>query len=52
MARDKAEQVVDAILSDLSGRAGIGNELDAIDDDIKAEMKQELIEIAREILGG
>lgn len=48
--KDKAEQIIDAVWHDLSGRSGIGNELDMIDTDIKTEVKHDLIEIVQGIL--
>lgn len=44
MPDNKAEAIVDAILADLGGRKGVGDELDAIDEEIYAEMKAELVE--------
>lgn len=38
-----AERIVDAVLSDLGGRKGIGDELDAIDPDIRAELRADLV---------
>ena len=48
---DKAEAIVNDILLDLSGRAGIGDELDGCDEDIKDEIRTTLIEIVRGHLG-
>ena len=44
MTNNKADAIVDAILADLGGRKGVGDELDAIDEEIYAEMKAELVE--------
>ena len=46
----KEEQIVDAVLGNLEGRKGIGDELDAIDSGVYEEMKGELVDIVREIL--
>ncbi len=46
-----AKQVVEAIFADLNGRAGFGNTIDEVDDDILEEMRngwRELIEDAIE----
>lgn len=40
---DAAAAIVDTILTDLEGRAGIGNALDDIDAEIRQEMRTELI---------
>jgi hypothetical protein len=45
---DKAEIAARAILSDLSDRSGIGNELDQIDDQIKEEIVATHARIIRE----
>ena len=45
---DIAKKIVEDILEDLHGRAGIGNELDQIDDDIREEIKNELQEIVHQ----
>lgn len=45
-----ASEIVAAVLSDLGGRAGVGNELDSIDSDIKEEMTQELEEIVKGLI--
>lgn len=45
-----AQKIVEAILSELSGRSGIGNQLDEIDDDIKKELKKTLVRITHKIL--
>jgi hypothetical protein len=39
-----AEAIVDAILANLKDRQGIGNELEAIDETIYAEMRVSLVE--------
>jgi hypothetical protein len=36
---EKAESSVDKIIDDLSGRCGVGDEWDNIDDDIKEEIR-------------
>ncbi len=43
--QEKAEQIVDKIISDLSGRSGIGDEWYGIDSDIQEEIKEEWIGI-------
>lgn len=40
---DRAERIVKAILNNLSGRKGVGDELDQIDEDIQVEMRAELV---------
>lgn len=44
---DNAEQIVDAIISDLTGRAGLGNEFEGCDSGIQAEIRETWIEIVR-----
>lgn len=46
----KAQQIVQAIENDISGRKGIGDELDAIDSGIREEMLTEWLEIVNRIL--
>jgi hypothetical protein len=36
------ERIVDTVLTNLHGRKGVGDELDAIDDTTYAEMRREL----------
>lgn len=36
-----AKQIVDAIVSDITDRSGLGNEFESIDDDVKDEIKAE-----------
>lgn len=40
-----ASKIVDAIIRDLSDRRGLGQEWDQIDDDIKAQIREEWIQI-------
>jgi len=47
-----ASKVVDRILADLSDRAGIGNALDDIDEEVKEEMIDDLRTIVLEELAG
>lgn len=46
-----AEQIVDAIIADLSGRSGLGDEWAGIDPDVRAEIRQHWIDIANTPLG-
>ena len=48
--KKKAEKIVNKIMSDLSDRRGIGDELDAIDDDIKKDMKDNWVAIICKIM--
>ncbi len=48
----RAEKIVEAVLADLGDRSGVGNALDGIDDDIKVEMKEELVEKVQALLDG
>lgn len=45
-----AEKIVDAVLKDLHGRKGVGDELDMIDGDIYDEMKAELIQVVNKAM--
>ena len=36
-----SKQIVDAIVSDITDRSGLGNEFESIDDDVKDEIKAE-----------
>ena len=45
MITSNDEKIVDKILSNLSGRSGIGNMLDEIDDEVMKEIRDSLIEI-------
>lgn len=45
-----AEQIRDAILKDLEGRQGVGDELGAIDASIRKELEEEHKKIILEIL--
>lgn len=45
MNNDLATIIVEEILNDLHGRKGVGDELDAIEEDVYLEMKQDLIQI-------
>jgi hypothetical protein len=47
----KAESIVNDILLELSDRAGIGDELDGCDDEIKDEIRTTLIEIVKTHIG-
>jgi len=42
----KAERIVDKILNNLLDRCGIGNEIEACDDEVRQEMREDLIKIA------
>jgi len=42
---ETANDIVDAIIYDLSDRAGLGNEWESVDADIQEQIKQEWIEI-------
>lgn len=46
LADGRAETIVDAIIADLSGRKGLGDEWDVIDDEIRAEIRAEWIGLA------
>ena len=35
------DEIIDKIIADISGRKGLGDEWDQIDDDIKAEIRAE-----------
>lgn len=39
MSRDQAEQIVEVLIKDLSGRKGLGDEWDNIDGNTKREIK-------------
>jgi hypothetical protein len=41
----KSEKIVDKILNNLLDRCGIGNEIEACDDEVRQEMRQDLIKI-------
>lgn len=45
MVQSHAEIIVEAVLADLRGRAGLDNEFDAIDPETYQEMRAELIDI-------
>lgn len=45
---DAAHRAALGVLTELSGRSGIGAELENVDDDIKVEIVDELSEIIRE----
>jgi len=47
----QAHEIVSRILTNLSNRKGIGDELDQIDDDIRVEIEMELVDIVEECLG-
>jgi len=51
MAEDKAVQIVNAILHDLTGRRGLRHEWDGIDDDIQQEIRDTWATIVRKELG-
>ena len=40
-----AKAIVDAVLHDLEGRAGIGDEYDMIDDDVRKELRADWVKI-------
>jgi hypothetical protein len=40
MTRGKAEQIVDFLIADICARKGIGNEWEAIDEDIQSEIRE------------
>lgn len=44
---DTAERIVSAIVSDLTGRKGLGDEWDQIDPDIVDEIQSKWVELAR-----
>jgi hypothetical protein len=44
---DLASRIVEAILEDLDGRSGVGDELAQIDEDTHAEMIDELVRIVK-----
>lgn len=44
---DNSEQIVDAIICDLTDRRGFRQEWDMIDDDIRDEIKNKWIDIVR-----
>ena len=41
MTMEARKQIVDMIVSDISGRAGLGDEWNSIDEDIQLEIKQD-----------
>lgn len=45
------DAIVEAIWSDLTGRAGIGDVLESCDDDIQDEIKASMADIIRKALG-
>lgn len=45
-----ATQIVDAIIQDISDRKGLGNEWEAIDEDIQQEIKDEWLNTVNKIL--
>ena len=45
MTREEAERIVDAIISDLSDRRGIGDELEMCTEDVRDEMRETWIGI-------
>lgn len=45
------DDIVDAIIEDLAGRRGLGDEWDMLDDDIKAEIRAKWLGILVEGLG-
>lgn len=47
-----ATEIREAILNDLTGRSGIGNSFDDIDDDIREEINDTLDEIIQEKIAG
>jgi hypothetical protein len=48
MTKKQAEKKVDAIIEDLAGRNGIGNEWEEIDEDTQEEIRECWIEILME----
>lgn len=46
-----AEQIVDAIIADIEDRSGLGNEWEALDEDIRGEIRAHWIAIASTPLG-
>lgn len=40
MTKNKAYEIVDALIADLSDRGGIGSEWDAIDSEIRASIRE------------
>ena len=49
-ARELAEDIVEAILVDLSGRSGVGNELEAVDNEVYDELEETLTQIVEKKL--
>ena len=47
-AGDQARSIVDAIIADLSDRRGLGNEWEACDDDVRAEIAETWSRLVRE----
>ena len=52
MASKNAQTAVKFIISDITGRAGLGDEMDQIDDDILAEIKKKWAEIIDKAFSG
>lgn len=48
--KKKAKKIVEAVLKDLSGRSGIGNEIENCDNEIREEIDSELTQIVADIL--
>lgn len=47
----KAREIVEAVLSDLTGRGGLDGAWDSIDPEIQGEIKDDLTEIVSKKLG-
>lgn len=46
----QAEEIVDAIISDLTGRRGLRQEWDQIDEDIQGEIRSKWMILARRVI--
>lgn len=52
IVRREALCVAEAIIEDIEGRKGLGDEWDAIDEDIQAEIKQEWVNLILGVING
>lgn len=48
MTSERIESIIDLIIDDIQGRSGLGSEWDAIDDDIRDEIRAEWFNIINE----
>lgn len=48
--KEKAKEVVELIVRDLSGRRGLRHEWDQIDDEIRTEIRREWVKLTLKIL--